>query len=119
MQKTILFFLLIAFAFTSVAQDLTYYKDIEPIIQTKCSGCHKPGESAPFSLLTYDDVAKRVSFIKDVVQKKYMPPWKADNNYVHFANDRSLTEKEINTIVKWIDDKAPEGTETSSSKTIP
>jgi hypothetical protein len=119
MQKLSLFFLVIGFAFTSVAQSLTYYKDIEPIIQTKCSGCHKPGESAPFSLLTYDDVAKRASFIKDVVQKKYMPPWKADNNYVHFANDRSLTEKEINTIVNWIDDKTPEGTAPSSTSAIP
>src|ERR1700750_1762384 len=110
MQKLSLSLLLIVFAFTSVAQNLTYYKDVEPIIQTKCSGCHKPGESTPFSLLTYDDVAKRASFIKDVVQSKYMPPWKADNKYVHFINDRSLSQKQIDMIVNWVDDKAPAGT---------
>jgi len=112
MQRRILFFFSLACIINCRAQSLTYYKDIQPIIQAKCSGCHKPGESAPFSLLTYDDVAKRASFIKEVIQKRYMPPWKADNNYVHFANDRSLSSKQIDDIVKWIDDKAPEGTET-------
>ncbi len=115
-MRTILGFVFVFMIFKCYGQQLTYYKDIRPIIQTKCSSCHKPGESAPFSLLTYDDVAKRASFIKEVVQKKYMPPWKADNNYVHFANDRSLTQKQINAIVKWIDDKAPAGVETSASE---
>ena len=93
MQKSILFLFGLIGTITCSSQTFTYYKNIEPIIQAKCSGCHKPGESAPFSLLSYNDVAKRASFIKTVVQKKYMPPWKADNNYVHFANDRSLSEK--------------------------
>ena len=47
------------------AQQITYYKDIEPIIHTNCAPCHRPDKAAPFSLLTYEDVAKRVSFIKD------------------------------------------------------
>src|SRR5664279_3534411 len=108
MRKSILFL----FGFLSLincrSQTITYYKNIAPIIQAKCSGCHKPGESAPFSLLSYDDVAKRASFIKTVIQKKYMPPWKADNEYVHFANDRSLSDKEINEISSWVDNKTPE-----------
>jgi len=91
------------------AQEITWYKDIQPLIISKCSNCHKPGEAAPFSLLTYDDVARRTSFIKDVVQSRYMPPWRADNKYVHFANDRSLQQKDIDLIVKWINNKAPEG----------
>jgi hypothetical protein len=102
-----LFFLFIVY--TSSAQQITYYKDIEPIIHTNCAPCHRPDKAAPFSLLTYDDVAKRVSFIKDVVQSRYMPPWRADNKYVHFVNDRSLPQKDIDLIVKWIDDKAPAG----------
>ena len=93
----------------SYAQEITYYKDIQPVIQAKCASCHKPDKAAPFPLLTYEDVAKRVSFIKEVVQSRYMPPWKADNKYVHFVNDRSLSQKDIDLIVKWIDNKAPEG----------
>src|SRR6185437_3800419 len=77
------------------------FMDVAPIIRSKCATCHKPGQTGPFSLITYEDVAKRVSFIRDVVQKGYMPPWKADNNYVHFANDRSLTVKEKTLLLQW------------------
>ncbi len=98
------------------AQDLTYHKDIAPLIQAKCASCHHPGGGAPFPLLTYGDVAKRASFIKDVVKSRYMPPWRADNNYVHFANDRSLAQKEIDLLVKWIDNKAPEGKLVTTAK---
>lgn len=91
------------------AQEVTYHQHIAPIIQVKCVTCHRPGESAPFNLLTYEDVSKKGSFIKKVVQSGFMPPWKADNSYVHFANDRSLTQEQINLIAKWVDDKMPEG----------
>src|SRR4051812_6538415 len=106
--RLILFFLFVS-AHTSYAQQITYYKDIEPVIHTNCVPCHHPDKAAPFSLLTYNDVAKRVSFIKDVVQSRYMPPWKADNKYVHFVNDRSLSRKDIDLIIKWIDTNAGEG----------
>ena len=98
------------------AQQLTYYKDIAPLVQAKCAPCHHPGGGAPFSLLTYTDVSKRASFIKDVVESRYMPPWKADNQYVHFANDRSLAKNEIDKLVKWINDKAPEGKPVNEEK---
>ncbi|SFP73988.1 c-type cytochrome [Parafilimonas terrae] len=91
------------------AQKITYYEDVQPIIQANCAPCHQPGKAAPFSLLTYDDVAKRATFIKKVVQSRYMPPWKADNSYVHFVNDRSLTQQQIDLISEWADNKAPEG----------
>src|SRR5688500_5036641 len=91
------------------AQELTFVKDIAPIIHTRCTLCNKPGETAPISLITYEDVVKRSSIIKKVVQEKYMPPWKADNQYVHYANDRSLSNSEIAKIVKWINDKTPKG----------
>lgn len=97
-------------------QEITFIKDIAPIIQSKCTPCHKPGEAAPFSLITYEDVAKRASFIKDVVQKKYMPPWKADNHYVSYANDRSLSNTEIAQIVKWVNNKSPKGTATGQQQ---
>lgn len=91
------------------AQKITFNKDIGQIIQAKCSNCHKPNESGPFNLLTYEDVAKRASFIARVVKSKYMPPWKADDTYTHFANNRSLSGEEINKIVSWVNEGAPRG----------
>jgi hypothetical protein len=91
------------------AQTPTYYKDIAPIILTHCAPCHQPKEAAPFSLLSYEDVAKRASFIKKVVTIHYMPPWRADRNYSHFSNERSLTDAQIALIVQWVDNKMPQG----------
>lgn len=91
--------------------DPTWYKDVEPLILTKCAPCHQPGEAAPFSLLTYENVTKRASFIRKVVESRYMPPWRADGQYVHFANDRSLSNTEISLITRWIDHKMPAGKE--------
>ena len=99
MKKVLVLVCLIILMQYCKAQTVTLYKDIQSIIQTNCAPCHRPGKAAPFSLLTYDDVAKRASFIKEVVQSKYMPPWKADNKYVHFINDRSLSQKDIDLIV--------------------
>src|SRR5450756_742150 len=89
--------------------DPTYYKDIAPVIQSKCAVCHQPGEAAPFPLLTYEDVAKRASFIHKVVESRYMPPWRADGQYSHFANERTLSDGEISLITTWIDHKMPRG----------
>jgi Copper type II ascorbate-dependent monooxygenase, C-terminal domain. len=91
------------------AQKLTFVKDVAPIIHTKCTPCHRPNEAAPFSLITYQDVAKRTSFIKEVVESGYMPPWKANPHYVEYDNDRSLSQKEKETILQWIAEKAPRG----------
>jgi Copper type II ascorbate-dependent monooxygenase, C-terminal domain len=101
------------------AQQITYYNDISPIVQTKCAPCHHPGGGAPFSLLNFEDVNKRASFIKEVVQSGYMPPWRADNRYVHFANDRSLSQNEINLLVKWIDAKTPAGKKSAAQNNLP
>ncbi len=100
------------------AQEITYSKDIAPLIQVNCAPCHHPGGGAPFSLLSYEDVKKRSKFIKEVVQSRYMPPWRADNNYVHFANDRSLANNEIQKIVQWVDNKTPKGKEDKTSTEI-
>ena len=112
-------FILLALFVKTSAQKLTYTKDIAPIIQTKCVTCHKPNDAAPFSLLTYEDVAKRTTFIKKVVQSRYMPPWKADPHYVDYSNNRSLSDEEIDKIVKWIDDKAPRGSKKSTQALQP
>lgn len=101
--------ILLASAVTARAQEPTYYKDIAPIVLTHCAPCHQPAEAAPFSLLSYEDVAKRASFIRKVVTSHYMPPWRADGSYRHFANERTLTDAQISLIVKWVDDKMPAG----------
>ncbi len=99
------------------AQSYTWTDDIEPIITLNCTPCHKPGEAGPFTLTSYQDVAKRSKFVKEVVQSGYMPPWKADNSYVHFANDRSLSTTDISKIVSWVDNGAPQGKSSKNNKT--
>ncbi len=115
-MKNLSCFLLFIFSATAVfAQEVTFNKDIYSLVQAKCTPCHHPEGGAPFSLESYTDVAKRASFIKEVVTSRYMPPWRPDNKYVHFANDRSLSQKEIDLFVKWADNKAPEGMKTDIS----
>ncbi|RLJ76784.1 copper type II ascorbate-dependent monooxygenase-like protein [Pedobacter alluvionis] len=113
-NKIIIVLLFCCYFKNSYSQKVAYHEHIAPIIRSKCAPCHRPGEAGPFSLLTYADVAKRTSFIRDVVSSGFMPPWKPDNHYRLFANDRSLTDSEKKTIISWIDNKAPEGVSKNS-----
>ena len=88
---------------------VTFTKDVAPILQKHCQTCHRPGEAAPFPLLTYEQARPWAASMKRVVKQKMMPPWFADPSYGHFANDRSLTEKEISTILAWVNAGAPQG----------
>jgi hypothetical protein len=108
-MRALLIFTLNLVALTSAAQKYTFYNDIQPIIHQKCATCHRPGGAAPFNLITYDDVSKRSHFIRKVVKNRYMPPWKADDHYTDFANNRSLSQEQIDKIVSWIDTDAPKG----------
>jgi hypothetical protein len=103
-------FLIMFFCTKLFAQVPTFVKDVAPIIHSKCSPCHRPNEAAPFSLISYEDVAKRTGFIKKVISSGYMPPWRADNHYAEYSNNRSLTDKEKETIISWIENSAPKGT---------
>jgi len=87
----------------------TFYKDVLPILQANCQACHRPGEVAPMSLLTFEDARPWARAIKSAVVSKKMPPWFADPGYSHLANERRLSEREINTIVAWVDASAPGG----------
>jgi hypothetical protein len=88
----------------------TFNRDIAPILYNNCSNCHRPGEVAPFSLLTYDDAAKRAKQIAAVTQARFMPPWKAEPGYGgHFLNERRLTEQQLALIREWATSGAPEG----------
>jgi hypothetical protein len=108
MRWAILFTGTIAFAATA-PPEVTYHKDIEPIFQRRCQECHRPGEIAPFSMRSYTEVRPWAKAIRTDVLAKKMPPWLADSQYGHFANDRSLSKQEIDTITAWVDQGAKEG----------
>jgi hypothetical protein len=88
----------------------TFHKDVAPILQAKCQGCHRPGEVAPMSLLTYKDARPWAKAIRQAVATRTMPPWFAAPEHAgKFANDPSLTKAEIDTIMAWVDGGVKEG----------
>ena len=87
----------------------TFAKDVAPIVFKNCAECHRPGEAAPMSLLTYKDARPWAKSIREKVVNRQMPPWHADPRHGEFRNDRRLTEAEIATIVNWVDNGAKEG----------
>jgi hypothetical protein len=88
---------------------VTFSKDVAPILQKNCQGCHRPGEAAPMSLETYQQARPWAKAMKQAVLSRKMPPWFADPQYGHFRNDRSLAQKDIDTLVAWVDAGAPAG----------
>ena len=88
---------------------VTYNKDVLPILQKNCQTCHRPGEIAPMSFLTYKDTRPWAKAMKEAVVSRQMPPWFVDPAYGHFANDRRLNDTEIQTISAWADAGAIEG----------
>jgi hypothetical protein len=87
----------------------TFSRDVAPILYKNCASCHRPGEIGPMSLLTYDDVRPHAKAIRDEVGDGNMPPWHADPKHGKFANDRSLSAKDRETLLKWANNGAPEG----------
>jgi hypothetical protein len=96
-------------AASASAQTPTFAKDVAPILYKHCTNCHRPGEIAPMSLLTYADARPYVRAIQSRVTAGTMPPWHADPAYGEFLNDRRLSATEKDTILKWIAGGAPEG----------
>lgn len=88
---------------------VTFSRDVAPIFQENCQTCHRPGDIAPMSLISYQDARPWAKAIKQAVSARSMPPWFADPQYGHFANDTSLSAEEIATVVRWVDQGAPEG----------
>lgn len=87
----------------------TYAKDVAPIIYANCAECHRAGQMAPMSLMTYEEVRPWVKSIEKNVHEGTMPPWHADPAYGPFANDRSLTKEERDTLLEWARNGAPRG----------
>ena len=96
-------------ALAASGASVTFNKEVLPILQRNCQACHRPGEVAPMSLLTYTDARPWAKAIKAAVVTQKMPPWFADAKVGHFANERKLSAEEIATLASWADNGAPEG----------
>jgi peroxiredoxin len=89
--------------------EVTYSKQVAPILRDRCVSCHRPGEIAPFALTTYQQAVGWAETIAEVVREGRMPPWHASPEYGKFRNDAHLTEGEKRLIAAWVADGAPEG----------
>jgi len=94
---------------TGTPPEVTFNRNIAPIIYKNCSPCHRPGESGPFSLLSYEDVKRHASQIADVTKRRFMPPWLPEKGYGEFEEERRLTDKEIALIGQWVQQGAKLG----------
>jgi len=92
-------------------EQVTFSKDIAPIFQAKCQECHQPNSIAPMSLITYKEVRPWARSIRERVVTRQMPPWHIDRSVgvQKFKNDMSLTDDQVNTIARWVEEGAPEG----------
>jgi thiol-disulfide isomerase/thioredoxin len=89
--------------------DVTYTKDVASILQERCQACHREDQAAPFALVSYEDAVKHARMLKEVTAQRRMPPWHADPRHGKFANDRRLTDKEVETLTAWVDAGTPKG----------
>jgi hypothetical protein len=96
---------------TEGARQVTFSKDVAPIFQKNCQSCHHQGTSAPMSLMTYSESRPWARSIKERVVRRDMPPWHLDKTVGirQYKNDRSLSDEEIATIARWVDNGAPQG----------
>lgn len=97
--------------------DVTFAKDVAPILHAHCVTCHRPGEVAPMALRTYEEARPWARSIKQKVVSREMPPWFADPAHGTFANDARLSSSQIGTIARWVDAGAPRGNPAGQPKT--
>jgi peroxiredoxin len=93
----------------SGGRPVSYSGDAAEILHRRCAPCHRPGQAAPFSLLTFEQARRCSSAISEAIVAGRMPPWHADPQFGHFANDRSLTQTERSTLIRWIEQGSPPG----------
>ena len=101
--------LVLAVCAPASAQDVTFTRDIAPIVFTSCVSCHRSGGPAPFSLTTYDEVRRRATQIATVTKSRFMPPWKVEPGVGHFVGQDPLTAAQIALIEQWVSSGAPQG----------
>ncbi len=109
MSLQILWAIFVAGAAPEASQVPTFTKDVAPILWRNCADCHRPGEVGPFSLLEYEDAAKRAEFLASVTASRTMPPWKAEPNFGRFHDERRLTDAQIDLLRRWAEAGAPRG----------
>lgn len=105
-------------AAATTSSQVTFYKDVMPVLQRNCQSCHRPGEAAPMSFLTYESTRPWAKAIKTAVSTKKMPPWFADPSHGKFANDRSLSPADMSTLISWVDGGAKAGSAKDSPTPI-
>jgi len=88
---------------------VTFSDTIAPIVYANCVTCHRPGEAAPFPLISYEDVKKRGELVATVTRSRYMPPWHAAHGYGEFADERRLTDAQVTAIGEWVKQGMPQG----------
>src|SRR5919109_275464 len=87
----------------------TYYQDVKPILDGRCTGCHFKGGIAPFALTTYDQARRNRAAVAAVVSRRLMPPWHAEPGHRRYLYDPSLTTAQIATIARWAKLGGPRG----------
>jgi hypothetical protein len=101
--------LLLLGAQESKSSSVTFTKDVAPIVFQNCASCHRPGEVAPFPLLTYADVKKRSKQILTAMESRQMPPWKPEEGHGDFVGERRMKPADIAVVKKWVEEGAVEG----------
>jgi Flp pilus assembly protein TadD len=89
--------------------EVTFTRDVAPLMYDACASCHREGGPAPFSLITYDQVRRRATQIANVTRSRFMPPWKAEPESGDFVGQRRLSAREIQRIQQWVEEGTPEG----------
>ena len=89
--------------------EVTFNRDVAPVLQKNCQDCHRPGEAAPMSLLTYKEARPWAAAIAEAARLRKMPPWHAESSHASFRNDRRLSDNDIETLVSWSKTGAKEG----------
>ncbi len=84
------------------AEEATFHKDVMPILQRECQDCHRPGQIAPMSFMSFEETRPWAESVREVVERRTMPPWHADPSHTEFSNERRLTQEEIDTLVSWV-----------------
>jgi Flp pilus assembly protein TadD len=104
------------FALSALAAPVTFHQQIAPIVYKNCSPCHRPGEAAPFSLLSYEDAKQHAGQIAAATKRRYMPPWLPEPGHGNFADDRRLSDAQIELIQEWVKQGSPAGNPAGAPK---
>jgi tetratricopeptide (TPR) repeat protein/mono/diheme cytochrome c family protein len=100
----------LALALPAVAAPVTFNQQIAPILYKNCAPCHRPGEAAPFTLLSYQDAKQHAGQIAAATKRRYMPPWLPEPGHQQFLDDRRLSDEQIELIQEWVKQGSPPGT---------